>query len=282
MGFEENSITCPRCGQIVPSGNAYCGACGAQVSSVRDVGHTRSRIEPTSSVVRRPPAPLPPKYDRQLSMFERFTKLLTSPREAMEDIGRAPDYGGVIVLFILWTIIGTIGYVITLQKIQFVGTYSSQINAILAAASMGIIILIPIVLIVRWLIKSYLIRHLTDSNSWTFETAASVTGYAYLPNLIFAFVGIFISWLLLPSIIINTSNLEQALAQMELFTNQTLWLTIGINTLLSVAALFWKSNLGSYGTYYGTHMNYEKDSAFAIFLLVGGIGLVIDLFSNFL
>ncbi|MHA1138054.1 MAG: YIP1 family protein [Candidatus Thorarchaeota archaeon] len=281
MSFEEeSSTTCPRCGQIVPSGNAYCGTCGAPVPRVP---FTRG-VEPTSSAptVRRPEPQQYPKYDRKFSTFGRLTKLLTSPKEAMEDIGQAPDYGGVITLFVIWTIVSAISSVIILQKLQFTGPYGNFVNSGVAAGMATVVVLLPIVIIVRWLVKSYLIRHMCDSHSWDFETAASVTGYAYLPNIIFGVIGIFVVWLLMPSIVIDTVDLDQALIQMDLYTAQTFWITIGLSTLFSLAALFWKSYLGSHGTYYGTHKNYETGSAFGIFIIVGGIGFLIDFFSSFI
>lgn len=280
MGLdEEDSTTCPRCGQIVPSGNAYCGTCGAPVPRVPFL---RSDQPTIGAVTRRQPEPQHPKYDRKFSTFERITKLLTSPKEAMEDIGRAPDYSGVLVIFVIWTIIAAIGATITLQKLQFTGPYGDFVNSGVAAGVAGVVVVLPIVLIVRWLIKSYLIRHMCDSHAWDFDTAASVTGYAYLPHLIFNFIGIFVVWLLMPSIVIDTVDIDQALIQMELFSAQTFWITTGLTTLFSLFALFWKSHLGSQGAFYGTYKNCETGSAFGSFMVVGGIGFLIDFFSSFL
>ncbi|TFG95394.1 hypothetical protein E4H12_13360 [Candidatus Thorarchaeota archaeon] len=280
MGLDDvKRTTCPQCGQLVPSGNSYCGKCGASMSrSPRSSG-----IEPTSSSpsIRRP-RPQYPHYDRKLSLLGRITKLLTSPEEAMEDISLAPDYGGVIVLFIAWTIISIISFNIALQKIQFVGPYGDDVNRMVAAGAAGVVMLIPVVLIIRWLIKSYLIRHACDSKSWNFETAASVTGYAYLPNIIFSIIGLFTVWLLIPSVVIDTVDIDLALAQMDIFTAQTMWITVGLSTLFSLLALFWKSHIGSYGAYFGTHKNCEKGSAFGSFLMIGFLGFIIDFISNFI
>jgi hypothetical protein len=223
-----------------------------------------------------------PRYDRKLSTFQRITNLLTSPKEAMEDIGLAPDYGGVIILFAVWTIIAAIGTMISLSKIQFTGTYSTQVSAIVASGLGIAMIFVPIIFIIRWLIKSYLIRHLCDSTSWDFQTAASVTGYAYLPNIIFSFIGIFVSWIFFPSIVINTTDLEQALVQMQLFEAQIAWIAIGLSTVYSLIAWAWKSYLGSFGAYSGTHHRCERGAAFGNFLVIGGIGVLIDFVSNFL
>lgn len=277
MSYEEsNKIRCPHCGQLVPSGNSYCGVCGASVDSQP---HSRG-LEPIGS--RLPPTPQYPRYDRKLSTLGRITGLLTSPQETMEDIGLAPDYGGVIAIFVIWTIISFIGLAISLPKIQFTGPYANIVNSTVAVTAVTAALIVPVVFIIRWLVKSYLIRHLCDSKSWDFETAASVTGYAYLPNAILSVIGIFVAWLIIPSIVIDTADLELALVQMELFNAQFFWIIVGLNTLISILALFWKSYLGSYGAYYGMHKNYERESAFTMFMVVGGIGFLIDFFSNFL
>jgi len=208
--------------------------------------------------------------------------VIFSPKEAMEDIGLAPDYEGVIVVFVIWTIISAIGVALTIPKIQFVGPDSDLLNSVLATTLYGAIIFVPIVLVVRWLIKSYLIRHLTDSNAWDFNAAASVTGYAYIPNVIFAFIGMILSWILVPSITISTVDVETALAQMAQFAVDTFWVTTGLSAILTLVALFWKSKLGSLGTHAGTHETYSESSAFTVFMIVGFIGWLIDFFSSFI
>jgi hypothetical protein len=276
---EENSTTCPRCGQIVPSGNAYCGKCGAPVPRIpfthRDeLGDVISTHEPAMQHY--------PGYKRKFSIFERILNVLFSPREAMEDIGHIPDYEGVLVIFVLWTIVTAIDVFLTLPKIQFSGSNGELLNSLIVSTAWASLILVPILLIIRWLIKSYLIQHGCDSNKWDFGTAASVTGYAYLPNVVFSLVGAILTWMFMPSIVINTTNLDQAYVQLLQFASQTMWISVGIPTGLSFIALFWKSKLGSYGAYSGTRGTCSEGSAFGIFLLIGFIGLLIDLIINFL
>ena len=200
----------------------------------------------------------------------------------MDDIGSAPDYTGVIVLFVIWTIFTIIGVMIMLPKLQFVGPYGATITSAVMATTVGTLILVPFVLIIRWLVKSYLIRHACNGKSWDFPTAASVTGYAYLPNVIISFVWLFVIWFLIPSVIVDTTDLAQALIQLEIFDAQTMWITVGLSTIFAAFALLWKSYLGSLGTYTGTRMNCERNSAFGAFVAIGFIGLLIDLISQFL
>lgn len=276
MGFEEKSTTCSTCGKLVSAGNDHCGYCGTLVSKSSTSPNT---IELTGGAT---PAQHHPRYERKYSTSQRLTKLLTSPKDAMDDIGLAPDYSGVIVLFVIWTIFSIIGVMIMLPKLQFIGPYGPEITRMVMASTVGTLILVPFILVIRWLVKSYLIRHACDSKSWDFQTAASVTGYAYLPNIIFSFVWIIVIWLLMPSVVIDTTDLAQALIQMEIFDGQTMWLTVGVSMVLSIITLLWKSYLGSFGTYTGTHNNCERNFAFVAFAIIGLIGIVIDLASNFL
>ena len=223
-----------------------------------------------------------PPYERKYSTLQRLTKLLTSPKEAMDDIGLAPDYAGVIVLFVIWTIFSIIGVMIVLPKMQFIGPYGAETTSMVMATTVAASVFVPIALIIRWLIKSYLIRHACDSKSWDFPTAASVTGYAYLPNVIFSFVWLFVAWLLIPTVIIDTTDLTQATVQLELFTAQTMWITVGLSTVFAAIALLWKSYLGSLGTFTGTREKCERNSAFGAFVAIGFIGLLIDFISQFL
>ena len=200
----------------------------------------------------------------------------------MEDIGQAPDYGGVIVLFAIWTIISFIGLGISLTKLQFTGPYGDFVNSGVYSGVVMAGLLVPVGLIIRWLVKSYLIRHMTDSNAWDFEAAASVTGYAYLPNVIFTLIGAIIAWLLVPAIVIDTTDLLVATAQLELYNAEIFWITFLPSILFSLIALLWKSRIGSYGTYYGTHRRIEIGSAFGTFMIIGFIGFVIDFISYFL
>jgi hypothetical protein len=279
MSFDEEKKTvCFRCGKFVPTGNSYCGFCGALVSRPSSSSSTIELIGGRELT----PVQQYPQYDRKFSTFTRIAKLLTSPKEVMNDIGLAPDYVGVIILFAIWTILTFVGTMVALTKMQFIGTYGTQVTLMVFAGVGGAMTIVPFVLIIRWLIKSYLIRHLCDGKSWDFQTAASVTGYAYLPNIIFIFIGIVISWLLLPSIVIDTTDLDQALVQLQLFEAQTAWFTIGLNTIFAIIAWIWKSYIGSYGAYSGTHRNCELNSALGNFMAIGGIGVLIDFIANFL
>lgn len=210
-------------------------------------------------------------------MLQRFTKLVTSPREAMTDIGHAPDYGGVVLLFVVWIIISTTSAIIMLSKMQFTGTYSSEMTSGLAMAATLGLVLAPIIMFVRWLVKSFMIRFACESKNWDYETAASVTGYAYLPNIIYSFLWIFVVVFLIPTITVDTTNLEQAIIDLQMYNAQLAWITLGLGTLGSILVLFWKSYLGGLGAFAGTHESCSERDGMLWFLAIGFIGLIIDL-----
>lgn len=210
-------------------------------------------------------------------MLQRFTKLVTSPREAMTDIGRAPDYGGVIVLFVFWILFGALGVMIMSSKMEFVGTYSYEVTSGVQAGITIVLFLTPILAFARWLVKSFMVRYACESKNWNYETAASVTGYAYLPNVILSFFWILVIIAIVPPVVVNTTNLEQALIQLQSYEAQIAWITIGLNLLGSVLVLFWKSYLGGLGAHAGTHERCSESSGTTWFLIIGFIGLLIDL-----
>jgi hypothetical protein len=272
MEFQEDSrIACSRCGSLVPAGNSYCGRCGAPVSST---GYSSTRgIEleggSQSSIAH-------PQYQRKYSTIQRLTKLVTSPREAMTDIGRAPDYEGVIVLLSMWIVLGVAATIVMTSKIHFVGSYANQVIPMFYTGVAIGLVLLPFIQIARWLVKSFLIRYACDRSNWEFKAAASVTGYAYLPNVMVSFAWMFIISALVPSVTVNTTDLEVAMIQLQQYDVQIRWLTVGVSLLLSLLALLWKSYLGGLGAHAGTHGFTSESHGMIWFLFFGFIGILID------
>lgn len=195
----------------------------------------------------------------------------------MADIGRAPDYGGVIVLFVLWIILSTIGVIIMTSKMEFTGTYSYEVTSGVMAGVTIVLFLAPIITFARWLVKSFMVRYACESKNWNYETAASVTGYAYLPNVILSFFWIFVIIAIVPPVVVDTTNLEQALVQLQMYDAQTAWITIGLNLIGSVLVLLWKSYLGGIGAHAGTRESCSESTGTMWFLVIGFIGLLIDI-----
>jgi hypothetical protein len=172
------------------------------------------------------------KYERKYSMFQRFYRLVVSPSDAMKDIGLCPDYGGPLVLVILEIILAAVTVSLVFQKIQWTGDSQliAQAQSIVSDV-IAIAVLISVVLFLAfWLLKSWLVKASCDTgSSWSFGTAASVTGYAYLADIIFGVIGLLVVYPLLPSVTFNVSDLDAARQALANFQAQVLWIELGYN-----------------------------------------------------
>ena len=269
---EEEITACPKCGISVSKDDGFCKKCGAKLHE--DLPSKPYHAEPPRKLKARPP------YERKLTLLQRFSKLLTSPSEAMQDIALAPDYFGVAVIIILETIILGVGVVLVLQKMQLTGPNASTVMSMVTSIMMLAVFIAPIIIGVRWLVKSWLVRMGCDNgSSWSFETVASVTGYAYLVDVIIGVLGLFVVWLLLPTLSIDTSNLELATQQIEAFSAQTAWLQLVFTLPASLIGVAWKSYLGGLGAHTGTKKMCSVWQGFAVFIVLGLIGLAISFLS---
>jgi len=113
-----------------------------------------------------------------------------------------------------------------MQKFNLIGSsqYISTVwgfgGAIIAVA----VVISGVIMIARWLIKP-IIKHACDSGSgWAFKTAVAVTGYAYLPDLVFAIIGLVVVFYAVPQLTLDTSNLEAARHSLANFSAQLRWL----------------------------------------------------------
>nr|MDO8099105.1 YIP1 family protein [Candidatus Njordarchaeota archaeon] len=216
-------------------------------------------------------------YQRKLSLGQRFYKLLIAPSKAMEDIGLAPDYGGVGIVILLQVILSIMAIVLVFQKMQFVGPGASFIMSYVAGILVFAVAIAVALFMVRWLVKSLLVKVICDSgSSWSFSTAASVTGYAYLPQVIISVVSFFVSWALIPTVTIDTGNLTQAIVTMTQYEAQLSWLQLVFTLPMSIVAVVWKSYLGGLGAHFGTEKKCSRGAGIAAFFVLGVIGLVID------
>jgi hypothetical protein len=135
-----------------------------------------------------------------------------------------------------------------------------------------------ILLPVKWLVKSALVWKLGDAGSgWAFKSAASVTGYAYMASLIVSLVTLPISVSILPTMNIDTNNIEATRQLLASYRSQlaTLELTYTLPTMF--LALLWKSYLGARGINFGTKQMCKISGAFLIFFLLGLISVAISL-----
>lgn len=269
--MSEDNFPCPQCGNMVSKSDRFCRNCGATL------------IESPPSIPTAPPPPPPeaeappPPYERKFSTLQRYYKLLTAPSETMKDIGLAPDYGGYFGILALEFVLIIISLTIALQKIQFVGTYGERLTSDLSGILALAVIIATVLLIIKWLIKSLIVRFAGDSgSSWSFTTAASVTGYAYIADVVFMIIGIAVSWLILPTFRVDTTDLNVAIQQMNDYRAQLNVLKFTFTLPFNLLGVLWKSYLGGLGTHFGTEEKCSKRNGFIIFLVLSLLGLLIS------
>lgn len=263
---------CPECGMPVSKDDGFCRKCGAKLNE--DMLSESYNAELPKKLKTEPP------YKRKLTLLQRISKLLTSPSEAMQDISLAPDYFGVAVIIILKTVIFGAAVVLVLQKMHLTGPNASTVMSTVASIMMSAVLIAPIFIAIGWLVKSWLVQVGCDNeSSWDFETAASVTGYAYLVDVIIGVLRLFILWLFIPTLSIDTSNLEIATQQIEAFNAHTTWLHLVFTLPVSLIGVTWKSYLGGLGAHTGTRKMCSVQQGFAVFIVLGLIGLAIAFLS---
>ncbi len=220
-----------------------------------------------------------PPYQRRLSVVERIVRLLVAPKDAMEDISLAPDYVGVVLIIAAMTIVSAATVLISLGKIQFVGANAAEITSLLSSAIAISIILVPVILVIRWLVKSLLVKYgCNNGSNWTFAAAASVTGYAYLVGVIIGLIGLLVVSYFIPSVVIDTSDLEIAITQLESYQAQIAAIQVLYTIPISLIELVWKSYLGGLGAHMGTRKMCSFGQGVAVFLVLGFVGLALSLF----
>ena len=264
---------CPYCGAPISRTDKYCNNCGKVLIKYSDIAQPQPQ-QPWSE-----PLPSEETYERKYSMFQRFYKLVVSPSEAMEDIGKAPDYGGPLILAILRMIIGAIAIALAFQKIQWIGDSGiiNQVSGILSGVIALAVVISVFLLIAFWLGKSFIVKRACDSgSSWTFQTAASVTGYAYIADFIFGTIGLIALYALIPPITFNVSNMEATRQALADYQAQVLSIRLLFSIPVSFIALLWKSYLGALGTKSGTHEKASVSLGFLVFFILGLLGWLIS------
>jgi len=268
--MSEENFPCPKCGNMVSKTDKFCKNCGA----------TLIEAPPSIPTAPPPPQPLPeapPPYERTFSTLQRYYKLLTAPSEAMKDIALAPDYTGYFGILALQFILILVSLVVAMQKFQFTGTYADQIISFLSGILAVATILATGLLIIEWLVKSLIVRFAGDSGSnWNFSTAASVTGYAYIADVVFAIIGILILWFILPTFHVDTTDLNVAMQQTSDYRAQLNMLKLTFSLPFTLLGIAWKSYLGSLGTHFGTEEKCSKLNGFIIFFVLSLLGLLIS------
>jgi len=270
MVSQEEGVNCPKCGAVVFKSEKYCKYCGANLIDLS--------LSPFGSAPAVGAIPVEPVYVRRFGFFGRLFRFVVSPSEAMQDVALAPDYGGVFAVLIAEMVLAGMIAALAFQKIQFVGSYASQVNAFVSAV-VGVAVVVAFgLVIVQWLVKAVLVRYLCDSmSSWTFKTAAAVTGYAYFADVVVAFVGLFVLWLFVPSVVVDVSNLNAATQAIADYQAKVSWLRLYYTLPIALLGLSWKSYLGALGSHHGTKKLCSVGKGFVVFFVLGLIGVLISL-----
>jgi hypothetical protein len=215
-------------------------------------------------------------YERRFSLSQRFHKLLTSPSEAMKDVAFSADYEGIFVIIVIEAVLYSVSIALILQRIQITGPHAAMVSSLVTSIMAFTIVLAVILFVIKWLIKSLIVKYTCNSgSSWDFKTAAAITGYAYIADVILGFLGTMVLFFSFPTFTIDTANLgamEQALtnyrAQFE-----RLRLVYTLPTYLF--GLIWKSYLGGLGTYFGTKEKCSIGKGFILFFFLGLLSLLL-------
>jgi hypothetical protein len=227
-----------------------------------------------------PPAvPAPETYLREYSVFQRLYKLFLSPSDAMKDIGLAPDYGGPIFLVILKTVLGVTVISVAFEKFQLVGD-SQLVSQVWGFVSLVLTIAAVIsifIYVAYWVVKSFLVKYMCDGGSnWSFATAASVTGYAYIADVVIGIVAFIIIYPLIPTLTINVSNLDAARQAVANFRSQYLGTALAVGIPTGLVGIIWKSYLGGLGTKSGTKERCKLSWGFTAFFILALLGWLIS------
>jgi hypothetical protein len=264
----EEEFPCPSCGTLISKDSVFCKKCGVNV-----IGYSKTAEAPPS-----PPEGLAEElYERKFSLAQRFYKLLTAPSEAMRDIALAPDYEGVLVVIVLNIVFFSVAVGIILQKIQFSGPHAETISGIVSGLLIAAIFIGGILEVAMWAVKSLIVRYACDSGSgWDFKTAASITGYAYIADIIMGLIGLCIGWFLLPTFHFETADIEAMKQALNDYEAQLSWLRLLYALPFSLFGLLWKSYLGGLGARFGTKERCPLLMGVAVFLILGLIGFLIS------
>jgi hypothetical protein len=269
----ENSERCPQCGASVSETAKFCNECGARLKILLPSLPT---VQPKPSVVSAPPS-----YARRFGMVQRLFGMFFMPSQAMRDVGLRPEYGGVFIVLTLQIALLIASISIVMSKFQVTGTYATQVMGILNGI-LGVAVIIGILLVfLRWLVKSAIVWKVCDGgSSWSFKSAASVTGYAYIAEIVVGLISVALTALYFPVLHLDVSNLETARQTLQTYQSQAMTLTV-YRLPVTVLTLVWKSYLGGVGTYHGTEKMFSKAAGISVFFVLSLIGVLVNFVSIF-
>jgi len=225
--------------------------------------------------------PSPPRYTRKFGVVQRLYGALRMPSETMRDIGLAPDYGGVAIILVLKFALMIAVVWIAVSKFHITGTYATEVTLILSGALIVVVIIGFFLVLLRWVVKSAIVWKACDEGSrWSFSSAAVVTGYAYIAEVLVAMIWVPVASLLLPVLHLDVSSLEAARQAVEAYQSQVMALYV-YQIPVTLLALVWKSYLGGVGAHHGTRETCSKTMGIIVFFVLGLIGMIASFVGTF-
>jgi len=216
--------------------------------------------------------------ERRYGLGKRLLGLITRPGKVLADIGAVPDYAGPLTIIVLYVLLCCVDVWIILSKFHVTGPYADVVSAVFTLVLAGVVLAGALAMPVRWVIKSLIVWKVCDRGSgWSLKKALSVTGYAYLADLVLYAASLVITALLAPTFYFETTTVGETLRRFYSEYLPQLKAIFVCGLALKVGALVWKSYLGAVGTYYGTGGACSERRAFAIFMGLGSITIILGL-----
>ncbi|MGV9103826.1 MAG: Yip1 family protein, partial [Candidatus Thorarchaeota archaeon] len=193
----------------------------------------------------------------ELPLRQQLTKAITSPEEAMTDIVCWPSYANSFFIIIVNSIIGLLLIGTIYPKFQFIGDSSSAALKYVTTQFMLQAVFFPTSAFIIWLIKSLCVHYLCSSEtSWSFETAASVTAYSYIPRILLGLITAPLSWIFIPVFTVDVGSITDPVLFVSLLDREiadAIMLQWWLEFPFLLLALLWGAYLGSKGAYKGTY-----------------------------
>jgi hypothetical protein len=189
----------------------------------------------------------------------------------MRDIAAGPDLGGVLVIMIAQGALWVLSSVEMFLKLEFVGGFAGEMGSLatfLAAAVLSFPM--PVMLGIKWAAKSVLVKYgLASGGVWDFSIAASVTGYAYVADVVMMASNLVGAWFLIPSRVIEVGSQERAMGVIAWWQAGTRSLRLTTLLPITIFCLVWKGYLGGLGAHFGTEKHCSILKGTVLFTMLG-------------
>jgi hypothetical protein len=217
------------------------------------------------------------RYERMLSRLQRLWNLFFKPSKAMQDIVAAPSFRGVLIIMIVEGVLWVLSTVEMFLKLEFVGGYAGEMGSLATFLAAAVLFFpMPVALGVKWAAKSVLVKYgLASGGDWDFTTAASVTGYAYIADVVMMVSSLVGAWFLFPSRAIEVWNQGTAMGIISGWQNGTRRLRLTTLLPVTIFCLLWKGYLGGLGAHFGTDKHCSILKGTVVFTLLGVLSFLL-------